>query len=414
MEANGATTVVFTYRVKNAETVAAEGMPKRAHLFGPFTYMYVVGQKHQPVLLTVRAPAGFKIATSLDPQSPVTPGSGTDATEAVGFWAPNYDVLADAPIEMGNYAEDNFQVRGVLYGKYETVDRAKLLDYCRRVAEIEIGFFHDAPFKRYVFMFRSAGANQGGGGGLEHLGSTEIGIRGLVEDRVRFVIAHEYFHAWNVKRIRPFVLGPFNYIDPPHTANLWWSEGVTSYYADLLSRRGGINTEAEYLKHLESTIGQLQNNPARLKVTADETSRRVFDTGNSQGYGSLSYYTKGELIGLCLDLKIRQVTGGRRSLDDVMQALYLQCGKGLGPGFGEDDILKRVNRVAGQDLSGAALNLLVERNGERLNVAYTVGSRSRVAWTVTPDPAATPGQLRLRAGWMGDRAPSSARVLGRR
>jgi predicted metalloprotease with PDZ domain len=153
-----------------------------------------------------------------------------------------------------------------------------------------------------------------------------------------------------VKRIRPFVLGPFNYVDPPKTANLWWSEGITSYYGDLLSERCGLNTREEYLKHVSDTIGLLQNNPARLKISADESSLRVWEANNSQGLG-LSYYTKGELVGLCLDLKIRQMTAGRYSLDDVMRALWTQVRHGEGPGFEEDDIKKSVNRVSGSDLS---------------------------------------------------------------
>ena len=165
------------------------------------------------------------------------------------------------------------------------------------------------------------------------------------------MIAHEYFHLWNVKRIRPFVLGPFNYVDPPHTANLWWSEGVTSYYGDLLSLRAGLNTRDEYLKHAGDTIAQLQNDAARLRVSADESSLRVWEANNSQGYGGLSYYTKGELIGLCLDLKIRQTTAGRYSLDDVMRAMFTLVRRGDGPGFEEDDIKKTINRVTGADLS---------------------------------------------------------------
>lgn len=351
---HGVTEARIRYHVNNSDLVMVDGKPKRAHLSGPRSYFYVVGRKNERVeALVIMADAGWKVATSLDGDD--TPRLGP-AGATYHFRAPNYDVLADAPIEMGDFAEDTFEVRGVphrivLYGDYAHVDRAKLTEYCKRIAEEEIRFFNDAPMKRYVFMFRVGGPIGRGAGGLEHLGSTEIGFSGPVDDRTRSVIAHEYFHLWNVKRIRPEVLGPFDYIDPPHTKNLWWSEGVTSYYGDLLSRRAGINTDDEYLKHLADTITLLQNNPARLRVTADDSSYNVWNGGGSQGFGNLSYYTKGELIGLCMDLRIRHETRNRRSLDDVIRDLYRLCDKGRGPGFGEDEIRAAVSRVAGKDLS---------------------------------------------------------------
>ena len=354
--ANGANLIHVQYTVKNVDALETGGVPQRAHLTGPSTYLYVLGRKAEPVALSLTPPAGakvWKIATSLDP----TESDGRTSEPALhGFTARSYDVLADAPVEMGDFVEERFEAGGrphsvVLYGDYKSVDRAKLVGFCRQVAQIETAFFGDAPYHRYIFQFRMNAGRNGGGGGLEHLGSTEISMSSLVDDGTRSLIAHEYFHLWNVKRIRPFVLGPFDYVDPPRTANLWWSEGVTSYYGDLLSRRGGLNTEAEYLKHLADTITLLQNNPARLKVSADQSSLHVFDANNSQGFGGLSYYTKGELVGLCLDLKIREVTNGAHSLDDVIRALYIQCGRGDGPGFGEDDIKKTANRISGQDLS---------------------------------------------------------------
>jgi predicted metalloprotease with PDZ domain len=356
--ANGVHAVHVKYTVKGADLEEAGGVPRRGHISGPRAYLYVVGRKGEPVELDLPAPPGAKVwnvATSLDPL-PLSSHPTVQSPSERHFKAPTYDVLADAPVEMGDFVEERFEAGGkqhsvVMYGQPEKTDRGKLVDYCKRIAETEIAFFGDAPFSRYVFLFRTTSGESRGAGGLEHLGSTEIGTVGQVTDRVRSVIAHEYFHLWNVKRIRPAVLGPFNYVDPPHTANLWWSEGVTSYYGDLLSERGGINTRDEYLKHVADTIGQLLNTPARLKVSADESSLRVWDANNSQGYGGLSYYTKGELVGLCLDLKIRQTTAGRYSLDDVMRGLYGQCQHGNGPGFEEDDIKKTVNRVSGHDLS---------------------------------------------------------------
>ncbi len=351
--ANGAHSVRLEYTVKGADIEEEAGKPRRGHISGPTTYMYVVGRKTEPCDLEIKNPAGtvsWPTICSLDSSTAQTDSRGTSI-----YTAPTYDVLADAPVEMGDYGDETFEAGGkpmhvVVYGDYKTTDRAKLLDYCKKIANEEISFFGGAPFARYVFEFRTTSAATRGAGGLEHLGSTEIGTVGSVEDRVRSVIAHEFFHLWNVKRIRPFVLGPFNYVDPPHTANLWWSEGITSYYGDLLSERAGLNTKEEYLKHIADTIGQQQNNPGRLKVSADEASLRVWEANNSSGLG-ISYYTKGELIGVCLDLKLRSITDGKVTLDDVMKALWAQVRHGDGPGFGEDDIKKTVNRLSGQNLS---------------------------------------------------------------
>ena len=255
--ANGANLIHVQYTVKNVDAQEKDGAPQRAHLTGPRTYLYVVGRKAEPVALSLAPPAGakvWKIATSLDPAvhgdfftnvgGPDVPQdfltkitTSTSEPTVRSFTAPTYDVLADAPVEMGDFTEEHFEAGGkphsiVLYGPSSAIDRAKLLNYCKKVAETETAFFGDAPYHRYVFMFRTNAGRTGGGGGLEHLGSTEITMSSLVEDRLRSVIAHEYFHLWNVKRIRPFVLGPFDYVDPPRTANLWWSEGVTSYYGD--------------------------------------------------------------------------------------------------------------------------------------------------------------------------------------
>ena len=357
--ANGANGIKLTYLVNNADVEAVAGVPRRGHIAGPRTYMYVVDRKTSPIRLSLHTPVGAKlwnVATSLDPVGAQVTTTGGTPPATVEYSAPTYDVFADAPIEMGNFLQETFTAAGkphyvVMYGDYKNVDKAKLTDYCRRVAETETAFFGGAPFERYVFEFACTSLGSRGAGGLEHLGSTEIGTVGTVNDTVRSVIAHEFFHLWNVKRIRPFVLGPFNYVDPPHTANLWWSEGVTSYYGDLLSERGGLNTREEYYKHLSQEITSLQNNPARLAVSADQASLRVWDANNSQGFGGLSYYTKGELVGLCLDLTIRHETNGAHNLDDVMKALFAQVKQGKGPGFEEDDIKRTINRITGKNLS---------------------------------------------------------------
>jgi len=348
--ANGRRSVSVEYTVKNPDMEMNGSSPRRAHLVGSATYMYIVDHKQDPVLLQIDPPDGVKewpVICSLDPVE----------AKPRAYRAPNYDVLADAPVEMGDFVDETFVAGGkphhvVLYGDYKTIDHPKLTEYCRRIAETEIALFGEAPFERYVFEFASTSRLGGGSeGGLEHAASTEIGPLGQVTVGVRSVIAHEYFHLWNVKRIRPFVLGPFNYVNPPHTANLWWAEGVTDYYADVLLHRGGMYDQKTFLGTISFTISMMQNSRARSEISADESSLRTWEDNSEGGFGGVSYYTRGELIGLCLDLKIRNASGGRASLDDVMRALLKHCHNGNGPGFGEDDIKATVNRVSGKNLS---------------------------------------------------------------
>lgn len=503
--ANGAQSLSVQYTVKNADLEESDGAPKRGHISGPRTYLYVVGRKAERVELALAKPPTAKVwnvAVSLDPVP-----EGLDRSRTIPerrYTAPNYDVLADAPIEMGDFIEERFEAGGkphsvVIYGQYDQIDREKLVAYCKRIAETAITFFGDAPFVRYVFEFQATHAKTAGPGGLEHMGSTEIGPVGSVDDSARATIAHEYFHLWNVKRIRPYVLGPFDYVTPPRTRNLWWAEGITDYYGELLSHRAGLTSEEEYLKHLSNVIMMQQNNPVRLKVSADEASLHVFEDNNPR-YGRSSYqllYTKGELIGLCLDLKIRQVTKGRHNLDDVMRMLYAQVRHGEGPGFGEDDIKKAVNRVSGHDLSdyydavargteelplaeclnsfglnlirnepptvaaaldmtlrpdpelsalivsdptpegaaaragmkagdhilaingqteltamsrllrttsvGKSVILTLLRNGNKIEVEYTMGSATRYSFTIAVSPTATPEQIRRQREWLTGR-----------
>jgi hypothetical protein len=161
--------------------------------------------------------------------------------------------------------------------------------------------------------------------------------------------AHEFFHLWNVKRLRPVGLGPFDYIHPPRIRHLWFCEGVTDYYAGLTLRRAGLVSEATYLEELAATIRQLQSSPAARRISAEEASWRVWEEKGSSGYGGLSYYLKGYLIGLCLDLKLRGLTNNRCSLDDVMRDLLARYGLPK-PGFLEDGIRDALLRAAGPEM----------------------------------------------------------------
>lgn len=205
--------------------------------------------------------------------------------------------------------------------------------------------FGSLPYQEYVFFCDF----NGGYGGLEHLSSTRLGIYSKNASQAAGLIAHEYFHAFNVKTIREQPLGPFDYSKPANVSTLWWLEGVTDYYADVMRLRAGLIDEEDFLNDVGGSYAALLRNQARLKVTAAESSEKVWTVRGSQGWGGLSYYHKGKLIGVCLDLAIRLETKGARSLDDVIKALYEET-KDRKPGYAPNRIRELCIQFGGEKL----------------------------------------------------------------
>jgi predicted metalloprotease with PDZ domain len=220
----------------------------------------------------------------------------------------------------------------------------------QRICEYQIDLMGDLPFTKYVFLYHF---NLGfGSGGLEHLNSTTISLSApMLKDSVTTgasVTAHEFFHLWNVKRIRPKALGPFDYSQPVRTKALWFGEGVTSYYADLTQVRTGLITPQLFLYLQARQIRILQTNPDRLQTSVEKASWEIWE----RGYGSagVNYYNKGQLLGLLLDLRLRRETGNKKSLDDLFRYLNENYAK-QGKGFKEDELPEIAGNIAGQDVS---------------------------------------------------------------
>jgi predicted metalloprotease with PDZ domain len=276
------------------------------------------------------------------------------------FRAENFDVLYDSPVEVSNFKQLDFQVRGVPHrividgeGNY---DPERLRSDVQRIVEAETAMFGDIPYHDYTFILHLR-ANTGGG--LEHLNSTALGFKRFgfaTEDGYRkfqALAAHEFFHLWNVKRIRPDALGPFDYTKENYTRLLWVAEGVTEYYGQLMVRRAGLISDDVYLWHLAQQIQEFQETPGRLIMSAEEASfdswikfyRPDENTVNSQ----ISYYDKGELLGLLLDLDIRRRTKNARSLDDVMRYLFTEFYQ-KGRNYSPADFQKACELMAGASL----------------------------------------------------------------
>ncbi len=316
-------------------------------LAGPETYFYVVGRKEIPCRVRFIVPEGWRVGTALE-------------REGDEYAARDYDTFIDCPTELGGFELYEFDQDGARYELVihadGPVDGAKLVEMCRRIVRQQNRMFGGPPFGRFVFLYHFRGGS--GGYGLEHLNSTNISLPYSVIKAAPLAAAsitsHEYFHVWNVKRIRPLGLGPFDYTQPVRTKALWFSEGCTSYYGDLTLARCGIWTEERYFKHLADEVEMLQDNPDRLVTSVERASWTVWDRG--EGY-RVDYYNKGELLGLLIDLRTRAASGGRKCFDDVFRHLYEEyClkpareGKGwIGVGFPEDGILRALEAVSGEE-----------------------------------------------------------------
>ncbi|MBS1721729.1 MAG: M61 family metallopeptidase [Armatimonadetes bacterium] len=333
----GITKVQATYSLD--QTFNGEGV----HYSGPSTYMYLVGRTQEKCQLVIGAPPAWNTYCGLE-----------YVGRSLIMQARSYDELADNPVSCGKFVTDTYVSMGtphtIVYhtGDASKVDRKKVVEACKFVSDSEGDFFGGHPFKKYVFHFTVMDSADGGWG-LEHLASTQIGLASGVGDHTKTVIAHEYFHAWNVKRIRSAVLGPFDYTKLPKTGALWWLEGVTDYYASLLTHRYGMFDEAFFFTEIESNIQRTRAAQARMEVSPYDSSFRVGEAsngrGNSQGY-RISYYNTGWVLGLCLDIELRSRTNGKKSLDDVEHLLWNQC-KDNKPGFPEDGIRAALIKVGG-------------------------------------------------------------------
>lgn len=346
-------TVRVLYRVyaNELQTQTSHLDADHAYFNGATLFMYVPGAKELPHRLKIEPPSGWQVT------SPLGLAPGADGY----FTAPNYDVLVDSPTEVGTHRVINFEVRGkphriAIWGRFD-FDERRLTGDLSKIIEEGARIFGGLPYDHYTFLVH---LQPGTGGGTEHLNSnvsqmppdtfnTEAGYR-----RFLGLESHEYFHLWNVKRIRPLALGPFDYQRENYTRGLWVAEGITSYYGPLILRRAGLTGKSEYLEGLSRLISGYEQQPGRLKQSAETASFDTWIEQYRQDENSIntamSYYTKGEILGLLFDLEIRSRTGGAKSLDDVMRRLLENHGLPK-PGFTDAQLKAALEDAAGGDLT---------------------------------------------------------------
>lgn len=275
------------------------------------------------------------------------------------FSQPTYAKLLDSPFLFSSKAKSaSFTTGGcehefVVFGKNDSVSPQPFIEPTEKIVKEAHALFGGAPYERYVFF----GDVGGGYGGLENHASCRLGLWAPGPQSALSLISHEFFHTYNVKAIRPKSLTNPNFMTPAEVKSLWWLEGVTDYYAGVLLVRAGLWTQQQFLADLSRTMWSLERSTAAKTVSAEESSLRVWESRGSQGYGGLSYYTKGKGIGFLLDLAIRRETEGKASLDNVMKTLYLES-RSKGEGYDEARIKELVLEVGGEKLKPLFENLV--------------------------------------------------------
>lgn len=343
--------IKVSYRVYSFEISVRTSFVDESHAFLSPTGIFMYPEGHLKTASTIRIipyKKWSRISTGLE-----RPGS-----DANTFIAPDFDILYDSPFEIGNQDVFEFNAAGVkhevaMYGG-GNYDKEILKRDMAKIVEEETAVFGVNPNKRYVFIVHNSNS---GGGGLEHLNSTVLGASrngyGTEAGRLKFLslVAHEYFHLWNVKRLRPIALGPFNYNEENYTSNLWIAEGFTAYYQNIFTKRAGLNSPEMYLMSLASTISSVENQPGNR---VDPVSQASFDAwikqyrpNENSANSSISYYSKGALIAMVMDLGIINSTQGRFGLDEVMKAMYDEYYIKKGRGYTDAEFKAMAEKIAG-------------------------------------------------------------------
>ncbi len=354
IETADASEITVRYRVFANELSVRTNHLDATHGYfnGAALFFFIPGFEQQPIRVTIVPPKPDWHVTT-----PLPPVSGESNT----FEAKDFDTLVDSPFEIGSQQLYNFEVLGkphqlAIWGQ-GNADPERIIEDTKKIIEVEAQLYGGLPYERYIFLLHLAAT---GFGGLEHKDACSLiysrfGFRAKDKyNRFMQLVAHEFFHLWNVKRIRPKALEKFNYEQENYTTSLWFCEGTTSYYDLVIPQRAGIYDAKAFLECLGKEITQLQTIPGRKVQPVSESSfdswiklyRRDANSNNSQ----ISYYLKGELVSFLLDLLIRSRHGNKRSLDDVMRQMWQRFGKEE-IGFTPQQLKDVIESVAQTDLS---------------------------------------------------------------
>ena len=367
VQTGGNRTVSVTYKVFGNDLSGTFAQLDGTHgnYNGGEIFMYVAGHKQNPVALRIQPPAGWRVINGR-----------TENPDQMSWTYPNYELLIDNPTEIGpDWTLDEFTSGGKSYRIVvhsrgpENGLRPALARDVRKIVEAQVAMWGPPDFDRYTFMYHFAADNRSYDG-MEHLVSTQIIHGGSLSDAgvldsVLQTSAHEFFHVWNVKRLRPVELGPWDWTRPVNTRSLWIAEGLTEYYGKILLRRAGLWDDDRLFQEFESSIFDIENAPGGRLMSAVDASlaaplidSAVHRQQTNLVNTSVTYYTKGEVIGFVLDLWIRGRTKNQRSLDDVFKRMYEEFYVKSpnasyylkGRGYTEEDFVRVLSDVAGTDM----------------------------------------------------------------
>ncbi|MBW6484252.1 MAG: hypothetical protein K0B10_14490 [Vicingaceae bacterium] len=353
--------VIVSYKVYAFEMSVRTSFLDASHGYfnGTSMFMFVDELRNQPSKVAIYPYKDWKKVSTALPKT---------ADKGFVYSATNYDILVDAPFEIGNHLTFEFTAAGVLHnvamygeGNYNIeklkIDMAKVVEACTAV-------FGENPNKNYLFIIHNLTV---GSGGLEHLNSTtlqvnrwtynESGYKGFLS-----LVAHEYFHLWNVKRVRPIELGPFDYNNENYTTLLWVMEGFTSYYDELLLLRAGFYSEDELLRKFSGSINYVENQPGNkvqsLAHSSFDAWIKAYRPTENSANTTISYYSKGGIVANMLDLMIINKTKGTKNLDDVMKYLYQEYYKKQNRGFSAKEMQQALEKISGLKLDDFFANYI--------------------------------------------------------
>jgi predicted metalloprotease with PDZ domain len=358
IDLKGQTAFIVKYEVYAFELSVRTSFLDETHGFvsGPSMFMYLDGHKETGGELLVQPHSSFKrISTGLTQKSDVKQGNNQT------FTFDNYDQLVDCPIEIGNQYEFDFEAAGVkhtvaMYGE-GNFDAERLKEDMAKIVEEETKVVGVNPNKRYVFIVHNV---VGGDGGLEHCNSSVLSVDRWTYDGSNYInflnlVAHEYFHLWNVKRIRPIELGPFNYDQEVYTNYLWVMEGFTSYYDELILRRCSFYSQEEMAKKIQIAVNYVESNVgARVQPVAHASFDawiKAYRPNENSSNTTMTYYSRGMIIASVLDVMIIKQSNGKECLDHLMQDLYQTYYIGKNRGFTDAEFKACLTKHTGQDMA---------------------------------------------------------------
>lgn len=403
--------VQVVYDVKTDRKFVAKSWVdgQHAYIVSAGAFLYVQDQLSRPVELAIKPARGWTdVATGLDPTS-----------DKYVFTAPDADILYDCPLLLGKLESlPSFIVQGIPHRfiGYQLGDfnRKEFMADLEKIVKAATDIMGDIPYREYSFIGIGPGM-----GGIEHLNNTTISFDGkglsTTAGKLRMYnfLAHEYFHHYNAKRIRPVELGPFNYEQGSRTNLLWISEGLTVYYEYLVLKKAGLTDEQTLLSSLSNNINAFENGPGKANQSLAQASYETWSDGPFGRQGkdasrSISYYDKGPVIGLLLDLKIRQLTRNTRSLNDVMRALYRQYYQTLRRGFTDAEFQQICEKIAGESLTGFFEYVYTAKPidyapillAAGLQLEITEGQQGKKIYQLIKASNPTPDQRAIYAGYM--------------